>query len=80
MVDFEIKDAENNLDSLATKEYEEMIKNKTRYESSDSAIENAQEALKTASLAFKEGFVTSLQVTDAQMMLSKVKIELLNAI
>jgi len=80
MVDFEIKDAENNLESLATKQYEEMIKNKTSYECSDSAIENAQEALKTANLAFKEGFGTSLQVTDAQMMLSKVKIERLNAI
>ena len=56
------------------------MKNKEKYDSSSKSIENAQEALRTATLAFKEGFGTSLQVTDAQMMLSKVKIERLNSI
>ena len=55
-------------------------KNKEKYDSSEKAIEAAQEALRTANLAFKEGLGTSLQVTDAQLMLSKVKIERLNAI
>ena len=80
MVDFEIADAKFNLESLVIKQYQELMKNKEKYDSSSKSIENAQEALRTATLAFKEGFGTSLQVTDAQMMLSKVKIERLNSI
>lgn len=80
MVDFEISDAEYNLESLVVKQYQELMKYKEQYDSSSKSIENAKEALRTSSLAFKEGFGTSLQVTDAQMMLSKVKIERLNSI
>ena len=80
IVDFELKDANYNIESLVVKQYEELMKSKERYESSTKAIEDAQEALRTATLAFKEGLGTSLQVTDAQLMLSKVKIERLNAI
>ena len=80
MVDFEISDAEYNLESLVVKQYQELMKYKEQYDSSSKSIENAQEALRTSSIAFKEGFGTSLQVTDAQMMLSKVKIERLNSI
>ena len=80
MVDFEIEDAKYNIESLVIKQYQELMKNKEQYDSSVKSLENAQEALRTASLAFKEGFGTSLQVTDAQMMLSKVKIERLNAV
>ena len=80
MVDFEISDAEYNLESLVVKQYQELMKYKEQYDSSSKSIENAQEALRTSSLAFKESFGTSLQVTDAQMMLSKVKIERLNSI
>ena len=80
IVDFELSDAKNQLESLVVKQYEELMKNKERFDSSEKAIEAAQEALRTADLAFKEGLGTSLQVTDAQLMLSKVKIERLNAI
>ncbi len=80
MVDFEIEDAKNNIESLVIKQYQELMKNKEQYDSSVKSLENAKEALRTANLAFKEGFGTSLQVTDAQMMLSKVKIERLNAV
>lgn len=80
MVDFELEDAQYNITSLVIKQYQELMKNKEQYDSSTKSIENAQEALRTASLAFKEGFGTSLQVTDAQMMLSKVKIDRLNAV
>ena len=63
----------------------DLRKESNKYEAKQSlklctAIDDAQEALRTAVLAFKEGFGTSLQVTDAQMMLSKVKIERLNAV
>ena len=80
MVDFEIEDAKFNIESLVIKQYQELMKNKEQYDSAQTSLENAQEALRTASLAFKEGFGTSLQVTDAQMMLSKVKIDRLQAV
>lgn len=80
MVNYEIADAEYNIESLVIKQYQELMKNKEQYESSNSSINNAQEALRTATLAFKEGFGTSLQVTDAQMMLSKVKMERLKSL
>ncbi len=80
MVDFEIEDAKYNIESLVIKQYQELMKNKEQYDSSVKSIDDAQEALRTATLAFKEGFGTSLQVTDAQMMLLKVKIDRLNAV
>jgi len=80
MVDFEIEDAKFNLESLVIKQYQELMKNKEQYDSATKSVEDATEALRTANLAFKEGFGTSLQVTDAQMMLSKVKIERLNSV
>lgn len=80
MVEYEIINAEYNIESLITKQYEDLIKYKEQYESLDKSLENATEALRTASLAFKEGLGTSLQVTDAQMMLSKIKIERLKAL
>ncbi|MBQ3642756.1 TolC family protein, partial [bacterium] len=80
IVDFEMKDAQYSIESLVVKQYEELMKSKERFETSSKAIEDAQEALRTSNLAFKEGFGTSLQVTDAQLMLSKVRIERLSAI
>ena len=56
------------------------MKQKENYDSSKASLTKAEEALRVASLSFKEGFGTSLQVTDAQMMLLKVKIDRLNAI
>lgn len=80
MTDFEIEDAKYNLESLVIKQYQDLMKYKEKFESSDKAVENAQEALRCADLAFREGLGTSLQVTDAQMMLSKVKIERLQSL
>lgn len=79
-VDFEIANAEYQIESLVTKQYEELMKYKEQYESSNAAIENATEALRTATLGFQEGLKTSLDVTDAQMFLSKVRIERLQAL
>jgi len=78
--DYEIADAEFNIESLVIKQYEDMMKYKEQFESSDKSIENAKEALRTADLSFREGLGTSLQVTDAQMMLSKVRIERLQSL
>lgn len=78
--DFEFKDAVYNIETLLVKQNEELLKNEESYLSSTSSLENATEALRVANVAFKEGFGTSLQVTDAQMMLSKVKIDRLKSI
>lgn len=79
-VDYEIADAEYNIESLVTKQYQELMKNKEMYESSNASMANAEESLRTASLGFKEGFRTSLDVTDAELALSKVKIERLQSL
>ena len=80
MVDYEIEDAKYNIETLVTKQYEELMKQQENYESLKQDLEKAEEALRVANLSFKEGFGTSLQVTDAQMMLLKAKIDRLNAI
>ncbi len=79
-VDYEIADAQYNIESLVTKQYQELMKNKEMYESSNASMANAEESLRTASLGFKEGFRTSLDVTDAELALSKVKIERLQSL
>lgn len=79
-VKYETIDAQNNIDSLVTKNYEELMKYKEQYESTNKSIESANEALRTAILAFEEGLGTSLAVTDAQTALSGVKIQKLNAL
>ena len=79
-VDYEIEDAKYNIECLVTKQYQELMKYKENYDSAVKSLETAEESLRVANLSFKEGFGTSLQVTDAQMMLLKVKIERLNSI
>jgi len=80
MVEYEIEDAKYNIEALVTKQYHELMKQKENYNSSMQAIANAEESLRVADLSFREGYGTSLQVTDAQMMLQKVKIDRLNSI
>lgn len=79
-VKYETIDAENNIEGLITKQYEELMKYKEQYESTNKSIESANEALRTSTLAFSEGMGTSLTVTDAQTALSGIKIQRLNAI
>ncbi len=79
-VDLEKEEAENKVTTLVNKQYNELLKYKEQYESTDSAIINAEEALRVSTKSFNEGFGTSLAVTDAQTALAGVKIERLNAI
>ena len=55
------------------------MKYKEQYELTNASIESANEALRTAKLAFQEGYGTSLAVTDAESALSNVKIQRLNS-
>ena len=79
-VDLEKEEAENKVTTLVNKQYNELLKYKEQYESTNSAIINAEEALRVSTKSFNEGFGTSLAVTDAQTALAGVKIERLNAI
>lgn len=79
-VKYETINAKNNVESLVTKKYEELMKYKEQYESTAKSIESAQEALRTSTLAFNEGMNTSLAVTDAQTAFSGAKVKRLNAI
>lgn len=79
-VAYETLDAQYNIESLVTKKYEELMKYKTQFELASKSIENAKEALRTNTVAFKEGIGTSLSVTDAQTALLGAKIQRLNAI
>ena len=79
-VDLEKEEAENKVTTLVNKQYNELLKYKEQYESTESAIINAEEALRVSIKSFNEGFGTSLAVTDAQTALAGVKIERLNAI
>ena len=72
--------AKNDIESLIVKNYNELLKYKEEYESTDKTIESAQESLRCAMLAFKEGYGTSLAVTDAQTMLAAIKIQRLNSL
>ncbi|MBP7212316.1 TolC family protein [bacterium] len=79
-VKFEQIDATNNISSLVTKNYEELMKYKEEYESTTKSIESANEALRVSMCAFEEGMGTSLSVTDAQTALLGEKITRLNSI
>lgn len=79
-VAYETENAKYNIECLVVKQYQELMKNKETYDLAGKSLETAEESLRVANLSFKEGFGTSLQVTDAQMMLLKIKIERLNSI
>lgn len=72
--------AKNDIESLVVKNYNELKKYKELYESTDKSIENAQESLRCARLAFKEGYGTSLNVVDAETSLASIKIQRLNSL
>lgn len=72
--------AKNDVESLVVKNYNELQKFKEQYESTGTSIENAEESLRCARLAFKEGYGTSLSVADAETSLANIKIQRLNAL
>lgn len=72
--------AKNDIESLVVKNYNELKKFQEQYESTDKSIENAEESLRCARLAFKEGYGTSISVIDAETSLASIKIQRLNAL
>ena len=77
---YEIEDAQEGIELLVNKYYQELLKYQEQYESTDKSIEMAKEALRVSELSFKEGLSTSLSVTDAQSVIAAAKIARLNSI
>ncbi len=71
--------AQLEITSGVTKVYQQMLQAKEQYESSLVSLKFAQEYVRVRQKAFNEGFATSTEVVDANMNLSKVKVEQLKA-
>ena len=74
------KKAKSDISALVEKCYNEMMKNREQLQSLDSALAFATEYLRVREKAFQEGLATSTDLVDAQLNLSRVKIERLKAL
>lgn len=79
-VDEGIKKAMRDIDTLVEKNYNELMKDYEQIQSLNKSLEFAEEYVRVRSLAFQSGFSTSIDVVDARLNLSKVKIEQLYAL
>ncbi|QZE15806.1 TolC family protein [Halosquirtibacter laminarini] len=71
--------ASNDINTVVMKTYHEIEKAAESAETLDTSMSFANEYYRVRNKAFKQGFATSTQVVDAQMNLSKTKIEHLQA-
>ena len=71
--------AKDDLRLAVQKTYDEILLYKDEFNSLSSSLALARENYKLRSLAFKEGLATSVEVVDAQMLLSGAKTQRLNA-
>ncbi len=72
--------AQRDILTLVEKRYNELMNALEQYESTDAALEFADEYVRVRTRAFEEGLSTSVDVVDAQLALSRVKIERLTAL
>ncbi len=70
----------SDVQTLVEKSYNELMKDVEQLEAMETSIKFAEEYLRVRQKAFKEGFATSIDLVDAQLALSKVKIERLKAL
>lgn len=73
-------DARDKIDTLVLLQYQELTKAGERYETLKTATALSQEYLRIRKRAFDEGMATSLDVVDAELNASKIKIEKLQAV
>ena len=73
------KGAQKDIDTLVENRYQGLMKAKEQYEEIMTALKSTEEYLRVRTRAFEEGLATSLDVVDAQLALSRVKIERLQA-
>ena len=74
------KKAKRDIHTLVEKKYNELMMEIEQFEALEASTNFANENLRVRKRAFKAGVSTSLSVVDAQLALSKVKIEKLNAV
>ena len=79
-VDWVHSKAERDIQTLTEKSYHEVMKNMEQYDALGDSIALAREALRVQTRAFEEGYATSMDVVDARMTLSGVKIKQLTAV
>ncbi len=79
VVDIQDK-AENDIQVLVTNLYSQLMKTSEQLTSIETSLKFSEEYLRVREKSFGEGLATSLDVVDAQLNLSKVKIERLNLI
>jgi outer membrane protein TolC len=72
-------DARRKVDTLVEMQYQELTKAQDRYETLKTATALSEEYLRIRKRAFEEGMATSLDVVDAELNTSKIKIEKLQA-
>lgn len=79
VTDFNLK-AKQDIRTLVEKRYNELLNAREQYESSKAAIQFTEEYVRVRTRAFEEGMGTSIDVVDAQLALSRVKIDRLIAL
>jgi len=72
--------AKRDIDTLVENNYNEIMMEIEQFEALTTSKKFANENLRVRKRAFKAGMATSLSVVDAQLALSKVKFERLNAV
>ncbi len=68
-----------DLETLVSSSYQEMMKAREQYDSLQSSVELAKENIRARNRSFEEGLATSLDVVDAQLSLSGIRVERLLA-
>ncbi len=71
--------ARRDIDTLVEKSYNDLMKDAEQIRALDKSIEFAEEYLRVREKAFSAGFATSIDVVDARLNLSRVKIGRLKA-
>jgi outer membrane protein TolC len=71
--------ARRDIATLVQSRYDEYVSAVDQYTSLQSSLELAEESLRSEQRAFAEGVGTSLEVVDAELSLSRIQVERLNA-
>jgi outer membrane protein TolC len=75
-----MRQADKDIETLVEKSYNELMKDVEQIQTLEKSVEFAEEYLRVRETAFMAGFGTSIDLVDARLNLSKVKIERLQAL
>jgi len=68
-----------DLETLVSSRYQELMKSREQFDALQSSLDLAEENLRARKRSFEEGLATSLDVVDAQLSLSAIKVERMQA-